>query len=341
MPNSAFTVEDFCKDPTFIRWVLTPTDESDRFWQTFMADHPHKAPDIQLAIDYIKTMRFREIDPSPEDLARLKHRIWQDIENPGHHTYHPADFRPNAPARNKAWYRQPHWVAAAAIVLIVSMGIGWWAYDSNSGLTYQTAYGKIQEIKLADGSLVTLNANSSLKVADNLGDRAIREVWLRGEAYFDIAKRKGAKFIVHTPEAQVEVLGTEFNVNTRREQTNVVLQEGKVQLTTENQSAVVMKPGDMAIVSPKNRHIQLKRVQPAQYDAWKESYLILDGQSLPEIVSSLEDLFGLTIQLQDDQLLTKKLTGKLRTEVAGDCIENLAIILDTSVKKNGDTYVFE
>ncbi|MGM9508986.1 FecR family protein [Larkinella sp. GY13] len=341
MPNPAFTVEDFCKDPTFIRWVLTPTDESNRFWQTFMADHPHKVPDIQLATEYIKTIQFSETDPSPADLAQLKQRIWNDIENPARHPDRRAEFRPDSPVRTTAWYQQPYWAAAAAIVLILSLGLGWWAYDSTTGLTYRTAYGKIQEIKLADGSIVTLNANSSLKVADNLGDRAIREVWLSGEAYFDIAKRKGSKFIVHTPEAQVEVLGTEFNVNTRREQTNVVLHEGKVQLSTENQSSLVMKPGDMAIVSPKNQQIQLKRVQPELYDAWKKSYLILDGKSLPEIITSLEDTFGVTIRLADGKLAEKTLTGKLRTDVADDCIDNLAIILDANVKKTGDAYVFE
>ncbi|WP_332367606.1 FecR family protein [Spirosoma telluris] len=215
------------------------------------------------------------------------------------------------------------------------------AYQANSSLTYQTAYGKIQEIKLADGSVVTLNANSVLKVADNMADRPVREVWLEGEAYFDIAKRKGAKFIVHTAEAQIEVLGTEFNVNTRRDETHIVLEEGKVQLSTDNQSMVVMKPGDMATVSPKSRQIQLKRVQPDLYDAWKASYIVLDGKSLPEIINSLEDTFGVTIKLEDAQLVDKKLTGKLSTEVAEDCIDNLSIILDADVKKVGDTYVFD
>lgn len=326
-----FTVEDFCKYPNFIHWVLSPTDESNRFWQSFMVDYPHKVADIHLAIDYVKTIRFREIDPTEQDLARLKQRIWNDIERPAE----------RQSGRIIQWYRQPYWAAAAVVLLIASIGFGWWAYQGNSSLTYQTAYGKIQEIKLADGSVVTLNANSRLKVADNLADRPIREVWLEGEAYFDIAKRKGAKFIVYTPEAQIEVLGTEFNVNTRRDQTHIVLEEGKVQLSTDNQSMVVMKPGDMATVSPKSRRIQLKRVQPDVYDAWKASYLVLDGKTLPEIIISLEDIFGVTIKLSDSLLANRKLTGKLRTDVADDCIENLGIILDANVKKTGDTYLFD
>lgn len=340
MPYPAFTVDDFCKDPDFIRWVLTPTDESNRFWQDFIAAYPHKTADVRSAIEYVKSIRFQEIDPSPQDLARLKQRIWNDLDKPVDNPEREVYPFQNVSRPNIQWYQRPYWAAAAVALLVMSLGLGWWAYQANSALTYETAYGKVQEIRLADGSTVTLNANSTLKVGEDLAGSSVREVWLTGEAYFDIAKRKGAKFIVHTPEAKVEVLGTEFNVNTRREQTNVVLNEGKVQLTADNQSAIVMKPGDMAIVSTKSQNIQLKRVQPELYDAWKDSYLILDGKSLPEIISSLEDTFGVTIKLDDQQLANKTLTGKLRTEVAEDCIDNLAIILDAEVQKEGDTYVF-
>lgn len=341
MPYATFTVEDFCKDAYFIRWVAAPTNESNRFWQAFMADYPHKTSDIQLAVDLVKTIRFHDIEPSATDLARLKQRIWADIEP----TRQTSPFGAGSPEPDSGqlvrWYRQPYWRAAAVALLVFSAGVGWWTYQASTRPTYQTAYGKMQQISLADGSLVTLNANSSLKVGDHLADNAVREVWLEGEAYFSIAKRNGAKFIVHTPEANVEVLGTEFNVNTRREQTNVVLHEGKVQLTVANQPSVVMKPGDMATIRPQSHQVQLKKVEPAVYDAWKESYIVLDGKSLPEIITTLEDTFGVTIKLDDPRLANKKLSGKLRTEVAEDCIDNLASILDADVKKKGDTYLFE
>ena len=329
MPYSTFTVEDFCKDPDFVRWVAAPTNESNRFWHAFLAEYPHKAADVEMAIDFVKTIHFHEIEPSEKDLARLKQRIWADIEQPA-----------EPPIRILPWYRRPYFAAAAVLVLAASVGLGWWAYQAQATLSYQTAYGKIQEIKLADGSRVTLNANSSLKVGDNLAGSAVREVWLEGEAYFSIAKRNGTTFIVHTSETNVEVLGTEFNVNTRREQTNVVLHEGKVQLPTASQPSVIMKPGDMATVAPQSPQIQLKKVQPALYETWKKSYLVLDGKSLPEIINTLEDTFGVTIKIEDSQLVRKQLSGRLRTDVAGDCIDNLAVILEAEVDKSGDTYLF-
>jgi ferric-dicitrate binding protein FerR (iron transport regulator) len=101
-----------------------------------------------------------------------------------------------------------------------------------------------------------------------------------------------------------------------------------------------MKPGEMATVAPQSPQIQLKKVQPALYETWKKSYLVLDGKSLPEIINTLEDTFGVTIKIEDSQLVRKQLSGRLRTDVAGDCIDNLAVILEAEVDKSGDTYVF-
>ena len=310
MPYPTFTAEDFCKDPDFISWVTVPTPELNRFWQSFLHDYPHKATDIQQAVDFVKTIQFQEINPSPQDLARLKQRIWSDIDHirqPGRDRQRQWFGNLSGPAQLRegrviAWYRQPYRAAAAVVFLVSSLSLGWWRYQATANRTYQTTYGQLQTIRLADSSVVTLNANSSLRVAANLANSPLREVWLTGEGYFDIAKRQGATFIVHTPEANVEVLGTEFNVNTRRAQTNVVLHEGKVQLTADNQSAVVMMPGDMAIVTPKSPQIQVRRVQPDRYVAWKASYMLLDGKSLPEIIATLEDTFGVTIKLENARL---------------------------------------
>lgn len=341
MPYPQFTAEDFCKDPDFIGWVTTPTPDSNRFWQVFLRENPHKAADVRQAVDYVRTIHFQEINPSHQDLARLKQRIWSDINHFGRPVQAP-EHRPD-PARPAGriiqWYQRPYWAAAAVVLLVSSVGLGWW-YQATAELMHETTYGQLQEIRLADGSVVTLNANSSLKVAQNIANNPTREVWLTGEAYFDIAKRQGAKFIVHTPEANVEVLGTEFNVNTRRAQTNVVLHEGKVQLTAANRPAVVMTPGDLATVTPKSPQIQLRRVQPDRYDAWKESYMLLDGKPVPNIITELEDTFGVTIKLENAKFADAHLTGKLRTKVADDCIDNLAIILDADVEKNGNTYRF-
>ena len=327
MDYSSFKVEEFCKDSDFIHWVTSPTDESERFWNTFLATYPNKSKEIHIATEYIKTFHFQEIEPSLQDLSKLRQRVWDDIEPPVIVVHW--------------WKRSAYWAAAAVVLMAVSFGLLWLKQQPAS---YQTAYGEIQKIKLADGSVVTLNANSSMKVATNLAKGSVREVWLDGEAYFDIAKLNGAKFIVHTPEAQVEVLGTEFNVSTRRKQTQVILHEGKVKLQSAkaNTEAIVMKPGDMATVSENTKQtIQLKIVQPELYDVWRESVIVLNDKTVAEIVAILEDTYGIKVQFENKSLIEKKLTGKLSIKSADDFIENLAVILDAEIEKTDKGYIIK
>ena len=325
MKYLSFTAEEFCEETDFIQWVLAPTDESNQFWNSFLATYPNKTKEIQLAQDYIKTLRFQEIDPLEEDIAALKQRIWNDIE----------DIHPLSIAR---WWSRPVYWAAAGILLLVTFGVFWW---DKQPILYETAYGQVQKIDLSDGSVVTLNAHSSLKVAHNLEDGMVREVWLEGEAYFDIAKHNGAKFIVHTPEADVEVLGTEFNVNTRRKETKVILHEGKVQLRATHSEPVIMKPGDMAIVAHQTQPIQLKVVQPKRYDYWRDSVILLNDKTVLEIVQMLEDNYGITIEFETSELLNKKLTGSLSLQSTDEFIENFATILDAEFKKTERGYLFK
>ncbi|MCF2505236.1 FecR domain-containing protein [Dyadobacter sp. CY107] len=274
--------------------------------------------------DHIKKIEFKETGPSQADLDRLRKRIWKDIDEP------------KIIAR---WWRRPYYLVAAAVsILIVSVGIGWW---SNRAEQYQTAYGEIRKLTLQDGSKVTLNANSTIKLGDNLAENAVREVWLEGEAYFDIAKRNGAKFIVHTPEAEVEVLGTEFNVTTRRRNTKVVLHEGKVKLHAPNVPAILMKPGDLATVGDQEKPIQLRVVRPELHDSWKESMCILDDKPVGEIAEMLQDNYGIRITFADTSFLNKRLNGKLSLKSTEDFITNLATILDLEVEKRDDNYLFK
>ncbi len=319
-----FKAEDFCEDTDFIHWVVSPSEELNQYWNSFVKSYPEKENEILMAKEFIKTFHFVENNPSELQIALLKERIWTDLE---------------APKEKPLWWKKPkYWAAAASIFTIISLGIYWFNKQTTF---YSTEYGQIQKINLPDGSVVTLNAHSTLRHSEDLLTNNKREVWLEGEAYFDIAKRNGAKFIVHTSEVEVEVLGTEFNVNARRKQTKVILYEGKVKLVSPNAMPLVMKPGDMVTVSDKKIPIQIKTVQPEQFDFWRNSMLDLDNKTVAEVVEILEDTFGISIEFENSQLLNKKLSGKLNLKSTDDLIENLALILDTDVTKTPKGYVFK
>src|SRR5690606_15777064 len=116
--------------------------------------------------------------------------------------------------------------------------------QSSSWLQCTTGYGETRKINLPDGSLVVLNANSELKYESNWQQAPMREVWLQGEAFFEVVKTTEEKqFIVHTGSLDVEVLGTQFNVHNRHQKVQVVLSSGKVKLQPlERQESLLMNP---------------------------------------------------------------------------------------------------
>jgi transmembrane sensor len=114
--------------------------------------------------------------------------------------------------------------------------------------TLSTANGETYKIHLPDGSLVWLNAASSLTYTTNLDEHGKRKVKLTGEGYFEIAKDKTHPFIVETNGQQIEVLGTHFNVNCYQDEPGIAttLLEGSVKVTSENAQKII-KPGEQAM----------------------------------------------------------------------------------------------
>lgn len=322
MTYSNFVAEDFCRDAYFIQWATSPNPESERFWRSFTDSHPDKVHEVQLALEYIKMMRFKETEPAEADLAALRERIWNDL------------YEPSQSVKTFGIWR---YVAAASVVFGLFLG-SWFIIQNRAPTSYHTDFGQITELILDDGSRVTLNAKSELKVSKDLGKTDVREVWLNGEAFFEIAKRDHSKFVVHTQQTQVEVLGTEFNVNTRRSQTQVVLAAGKVRLVSGQSPALVMKPGEMATV--RDKKVQIRSVSPNHYDAWKQFFLVMDDKPVSEIVHVIQESYGIQLRFEDTSLLHKKLSGKLLVKDPDDFLENLSTILQTELIKTQDGYLF-
>lgn len=215
----------------------------------------------------------------------------------------------------------PFWYRIAAVwagLLLLAVAYYLYVGQQNDFTIVQTAYGEIKTITLPDGSEVMLNANSTLRYATNWKEntdiqQAPRQVWLDGEAFFSVVHTQhDQKFQVLTSNLNVEVLGTEFNVNNRRGDTRVVLQSGKVKLAIDNNdvpSELVMAPGEFVAYSEKDRSITKKMVNPQHYSAWRNQELILDNTSLAEIAWVLEDYYGFEVIIQDDTLKNIKISA--------------------------------
>lgn len=188
----------------------------------------------------------------------------------------------------------------------------------------QTAFGDRIGMVLADGTRLWLNGGSRLKYPACF-EKNRREVVLSGEAYFEVAKDTLRPFIVRTAVADIEVLGTSFNVAADEESEWVAtLVEGRVQVSDGSERGVVLSPGQQA---RQNRDglWEVREVDTRYYTAWKEGLFAFKDCPLREILGRLARHYGVEFVLEDEAL--GDLTYTTMTEQCGQ-VENVLRILE-------------
>ncbi len=169
--------------------------------------------------------------------------------------------------------------------------------------TLVVPYGRRVDIVLADGTRVWLNSGSRLVYPNAFkGDK--REVFLQGEAFFDVAHNREKPFHVYAKEVDVKVLGTSFNVRAYSDEPAVkaVLVEGSVALSdagnTKNKAHLT--PGRMAIYET-GKPFLLSNVNTEMYTSWKEGYLYLRNEPLQGLLKTIVRYYNVPIQIEKDQ----------------------------------------
>ncbi|RKR08945.1 FecR family protein [Flavobacterium sp. 90] len=181
---------------------------------------------------------------------------------------------------------------------------------SGSELVYNTLkipYGKKFEVALSDGTIVHLNSGSSLRYPVRFLKDHGREVYLTGEAFFEVTKDKKHPFTVNAQDLNVEVLGTKFNVNNYREDfsTNVVLVEGKVSLYKDkktNSNQVYLTPGLKGSSLTGQQKITTEQVDTELYTDWVKGILVFKNASFDNIIKKLEREYNITFINQNRML---------------------------------------
>lgn len=242
--------------------------------------------------------------------------------------------------KNTVYWRA---IGIAASVLLVTVSAVFYVHDYFLYTTFSTEYGMTKSIILEDGSEVTLNANSTLKVPKNL--TSYREVWLKGEAFFSITKKSDkARFFVHTDNLNVEVLGTKFNVNSRHENTEVVLNEGSIKLTANLpaiKKPLMMHPGEFASLSKEDVTFNKKTVKPEKYNAWQTNVLVFDEAPLSVVAQEIEDYYGVEVQITNTELSKRILTGTMPNNDLGIVLKSLSTSFNVSIVRENNKIIFK
>jgi transmembrane sensor len=177
-------------------------------------------------------------------------------------------------------------------------------------------YGSRSTITLADGSKVWLNAGSKLVYPSKFVDKR-REVYLVGEAFFDIEKNDKQPFVVKSLNVAIEVLGTRFNVSAYPEDNSIqtVLVEGSVNVNLANagifEKGITLIPGQMALVNKKTEKTMVYDVDPDYYTLWMDGLIQFENTDLNRVIKKLERYYNIDFAYTNPLDGMVKISGKL------------------------------
>lgn len=369
---TGYKATDFAKDNYFIGWQLNPDAPDNEFWQELMRTYPELVPEMERAIEILRSVRLNANDLShaerEEETGKLHIRILRR-------------------KRQKALVRTLYVAAAACIILAVFM----WQKTSDiktsdkeilinsqvclvtdkhvtqlpknaivhchtNGLLSVTLRdgkqitslkgghemnrlvvpkGKCSILILEDGTRVWVNPDTEMKFP-TLFAKNKREMHLSGEAYLEVAKDKKRPFTVIAPDFNIEVLGTKFNVSAYKDDSKheVALLEGSVKVIVNGKQAVKLVPKQMAIIG--RGGVSTQMIDDDLYDCWQKGILRMSSEPLQDILRVLQRYYNVEIKTSAgvDNL---KCNGKLLlSDSIDEVLQSIEATVPVKTERKGD-----
>jgi ferric-dicitrate binding protein FerR (iron transport regulator) len=332
-----FDITDFVLDEDFIRWVHEKREEDEIFWNNWLRQHPGKHLVIAEARRILESLKTAE-SPVPDHVVTYEvDRLLQTIRD--QHEQPRLSSRP----RRLRWY-----AAAAGITMILTVaGVKYFSpqgkTDSTSKYSYAslTAHRRLIEnvntsgtpihLALPDGSSVELAPQSRISYANNFDSAGSRDVYLSGEAFFNVARIPNRPFRVFANNIVTKVLGTSFIVRSFEADTviQVTVRTGKVSVSHYNRNAgkagndAAGNPDEM-ILAPNQRLVYEKTAQKFQkvllenpvmtLSAEADRNMVYDEATLDEVFEAIAKAYDITIVYDTELLQHCTVTADLRHE---------------------------
>ncbi|MEO0469476.1 MAG: FecR domain-containing protein [Bacteroidota bacterium] len=309
--------EDLIADPSFQNYVLGKVPEDVAYWTNWLARHPERKEDVAEATAFLQHISLPEIALPPQAKQMDRQKLMAAL-----------------PEVHATRSLRPLMAVAASVVLLAFVG-AWWFSSPDPDPWVLTEAGQQQSVQLPDGSQVILNADARLKYASVWDKQQIREVWLKGEAWFDVQAFPSAgrrKFVVHLEDSDIEVLGTEFNVRQEKDQLDVVLASGAIRFVA-SEDTIRMQPGEHLSMQKGKDPMLSKDVDLQVHTIWKEHELDLNGMTIQEVADWIQAKHGINIQFEDTAGTNLELSGRLPAEDSALLLDALSELLDMNMNQ--------
>ena len=319
-----YRVQDFVRDDLFVKWVLKPDKESGHFWYKWMQNNPEKKPILEAARKFVEHLHYKdhfEIDNAQythilEQVMRYK---WQQ------------DISEQNEWRTKI---RTIWWSLAASVVIIAATVATANYFSSKAesAAIKTSYiikevpkGAKYSFSLPDGSKVQVNAGSQIKYPESFGENE-RNVYLTGEAFFNVEKDEERPFIVHTGALLTTVLGTSFNIRAYPDEPlkKIAVVSGVVKVSSAQGAAIFVEPKKMAVYKGEDQTLNNKLYNINKEIGWKDGLLYFHKATLAQVFKELESWYGVEITHTKDISENDQYSGEYRNETLENVLEGIS-----------------
>ncbi len=237
------------------------------------------------------------------------------------------------------WRKAMQWVAIIMLP-VLSAFLAYYitinqTYNNNNNVTVTAGNGEKADIMLADGSHVWINSGSSLTYNEGF-NRKERNVYLEGEAYFEVAKDAERPFIVRTGEMDIQALGTAFNVNAYNDERYVssVLLEGKIKVIALGQEHILTE-NERVTIDRSLQTLSTDKVYASDFVQWKDGNIYFENRSFEEIANTLSRVFNVEIRFASNSLRPIRFSGTLGNSSIRNAMDILSLTSPMYYEMNG------
>jgi transmembrane sensor len=332
------TAKGFLEIANFREWVLNPTAELDKYWQTVETENPEIVKEMLLARNFLETVNLEQqqnfSSQANEDIVfeKIKSEILEE----------------DAPRPIHTYFKTFRWAAAAVVVCL-----GVWSYRNFSEkepyLSYQDNIAVISQeqliekenttqktilLNLEDGSSVFLKPNSKISYAKNFGSTDKREVYMSGEVFFEVAKNPQKPFYVFANEMVTKVLGTSFNIRAFPDEKDVIVKvrTGRVsvainanlkdneKISSREIEGIVLTPNQQAILARQEIRLVKSIIEKPEIQSDNnlnmkqiQNFVFAEAKA-SDVLKTIEKAYNIDVVFDENVLSQCEFTGNISDE---------------------------
>lgn len=246
--------------------------------------------------------------------------------------------------------------ASIAFLFVISLGLIYVLSPSNSNSNMnllsniEIGFGEKESILLPDGSKVIINGGSKFQYPEKFGPNK-REVFIDGEAFFEVEEDLNKPFVVQSGQISTKVLGTKFNVRAYEKDSDikVSLIEGRVVVSERKKSSqddrnIELKPNQQIVYVKTDNYFNITEFDRAKTMGWQNNVLIFNYETLENVLLELKRSYGISIKFADKSVLKKRITTKFDDESIDTIIEIFKVFTNQDyqiIDSFGDTHKIE